>query len=165
MTTALLLQLYRSSSLLGRMRFDSKQKLELAYWINSNTPSDVTVMVEPLGMIGYYADRRFDDYPGLASSRVTDAVKQLGRRMSGTPVDYQALNHILLMVKPDILILREKEYEINKIHGSLECYQLVFVSPIPREITAKYGDLQSMLVLTRRVQPDTSSAVEEVDLP
>ena len=157
LAAALLTQLYRNSPSLDRTSFVSKQRIELANWVNANTPVDVSVMVEPLGMIAYYTDRRFDDYPGLASRRVTDAIKQFDRQIGGRPVDYQAFGFILDKVDPDFIILRQDEYEINKACGSLESYQVVYISPIPPEVTSRYRDLQTMIILAHNTHSNIIS--------
>lgn len=43
---------------------------KIGLWINQNTPSDSTVMLEPLGYIGYYADRFMLDEVGLVTPRI-----------------------------------------------------------------------------------------------
>lgn len=43
---------------------------QIGLWINQNTPLDSTVMLEPLGYIGYYADRFMLDEVGLVTPRI-----------------------------------------------------------------------------------------------
>lgn len=70
-------------------------------WLRANAATlNDTVMLEPLGYIGYYSDLKMLDYPGLASKEMTDARKRygLGRQ-----------NQIYRELKPDWLVLRPNE--------------------------------------------------------
>lgn len=49
---------------------------EIGVWINENTPEESTVLLEPLGYVGWYADRIMIDEVGL----VTPAVVELHRK-------------------------------------------------------------------------------------
>jgi len=49
--------------------FDSSRK-QLGLWLEKNTPPSSTVFLEPLGYIGYYANRRMIDEVGLVSPQV-----------------------------------------------------------------------------------------------
>ncbi len=127
-----------------------KQSQDLAQWVHSNTTDDATVMLEPLGLIGFLTNRKFQDYPGIASRAVTDSFRSFGRRIPAKPMDPLALKHVLSMVKPSILILREDEYEHNNNHGALAGYKVAYVSHIDHEITERYEQLQNMYILYRK---------------
>lgn len=45
---------------------------EMGLWINTNTPEDATVLLEPLGYVGYYARRTMLDQVGLVTPKVVD---------------------------------------------------------------------------------------------
>jgi hypothetical protein len=45
-------------------------------WLNQNTPSNSTVLLEPLGYIGYYADRKIYDEVGLISPGIVEMKRQ-----------------------------------------------------------------------------------------
>jgi hypothetical protein len=48
----------------------------IANWVTLNVSHDKIIMLEPLGVFGYYVPHKIYDYPGLASSQVTDALKK-----------------------------------------------------------------------------------------
>jgi hypothetical protein len=70
-------------------------------WLRAHaaTPHD-SVMLEPLGYIGYYSNLKMLDYPGLASREMVAARKRLGLGRQ---------NQIYLELKPDWLVLRANE--------------------------------------------------------
>ena len=76
---------------------------EIGLWLRAHarTPHD-TVMLEPLGYIGYFSGLKMLDYPGLASKEVVEVRKRLG--------PYRE-NQIFLELKPDWLVLRPSEIE------------------------------------------------------
>jgi hypothetical protein len=127
------------------------QLQEVAQWVNETTASTATVMLEPLGVFGYHAHRRVDDYPGLASRRVTNALKTLNRRVGGNPQDHEALRAAVEMVRPDVLVLRAPEYEAAARAGDLRAYELRRVFPIPWVSGQHRGALTPMFVLIRNV--------------
>ena len=49
---------------------------EAGLWLNRNTPPGASVMLEPLGYVGYYADRRMIDEAGLVQPGVTEMKRQ-----------------------------------------------------------------------------------------
>jgi hypothetical protein len=135
---------------------------EVAEWINANTDPDVTVMLEPLGIFGYFANRRIDDYPGLVSRRVTDALASFGRKIGGNPQDHEALSHIVEAVRPDILVLRQREHDAARAAGALPVYEVVFASSA-LDGADHFADLQDMVVLARK---DRAEAVQlEASVP
>ena len=73
----------------------------IGLWLrdHAQTPHD-TVMLEPLGYIGYYSGLKMLDWPGLASKEVVEARKRLG--------PYRE-NRVGLELKPDWLVLRPWE--------------------------------------------------------
>ncbi len=75
----------------------------IGLWLHDHarTPHD-TVMLEPLGYIGYYSGLKMLDYPGLASKEMVEARKRLGLGRQ---------NQIYLELKPDWLVLRPWEYQ------------------------------------------------------
>jgi hypothetical protein len=73
----------------------------IGLWLrdHAHTPHD-TVMLEPLGYIGYYSGLKMLDYPGLASKEVVAARKRLGPRWQ---------RQVGLELMPDWLIQRPME--------------------------------------------------------
>lgn len=63
-------------------------------WLNKNTPPEATVLVEPLGYIGYYSDRHMYDEVGLITPKIVD----LKRQGLAAPAYIQAL-------KPDFYVI------------------------------------------------------------
>jgi hypothetical protein len=49
---------------------------QLGIWLEKNTPTSSTVFLEPLGYIGFYADRLMIDQVGLVSPQVVALHKQ-----------------------------------------------------------------------------------------
>ncbi len=76
-----------------------RQPIGLWLRAHARTPHD-SVMLEPLGYIGYYSGLKMLDYPGLASKEMVEARKRLGLGRQ---------NQIYLELKPDWLVLRPGE--------------------------------------------------------
>jgi hypothetical protein len=74
---------------------------QIGLWLRAHaqTPTD-TVMLEPLGYIGYYSGLTMLDYPGLASKRMVETRRRLG------PFHEERIGYEL---KPDWLVLRPGE--------------------------------------------------------
>jgi hypothetical protein len=70
----------------------------IGLWLcaHARTPHD-TVMLEPLGYVGYFSGLKMLDLPGLASKEVVEVRKRLG--------PYKE-NQVFLELKPDWLVLR-----------------------------------------------------------
>jgi hypothetical protein len=66
---------------------------------HASSPRD-TVMLEPLGYIGYFSGLRMQDYPGLASREVVEIRKRLGPSAEG---------NVFVEMKPDWFVLRPWE--------------------------------------------------------
>lgn len=73
----------------------------IGVWLHDNTPSDATVLLEPLGYIGYYSQRHMIDVVGLVSPQLSSIRKQAPLR--------QTLGQIIRLVPADYLVLRESE--------------------------------------------------------
>ena len=73
----------------------------IGLWLrdHAQTPHD-TVMLEPLGYIGYYSELKMLDWPGLASKKVVEVRKWLGPA---------GQNQVGLELMPDWLVLRPRE--------------------------------------------------------
>jgi hypothetical protein len=82
-----------------------RQPIGLWLRAHARTPHD-SVMLEPLGYIGYYSGLKMLDYPGLASKEMVEARQRLG-------VAHQ--NQVYRELKPDWLVLRPPEIQ----HGTL----------------------------------------------
>jgi hypothetical protein len=73
--------------------FDSSRK-QVGLWLAANTPASATVFLEPLGYIGYYANRRMIDEVGLVSWQVVDLKKK----------GYATFD-LILALDPDLAVL------------------------------------------------------------
>ena len=76
-----------------------RQPIGLWLRAHARTPHD-SVMLEPLGYIGYYSGLKMLDYPGLASKEMVAARRRLGPGRQ---------NQIYRELKPDWLVLRPGE--------------------------------------------------------
>lgn len=107
-------------------------------------------MIEPLGVVAFYSNSRFYDYPGLAAPMVTSAIKRLGRRVPGKPWDPAVMDSLLHDVHPDWLILRYDEYLALARAGTLRTYELVSIVPLLQKIDGPDGPIQPMYILRRQ---------------
>ena len=120
----------------------------------SSAPGD-SVMLEPLGIIGFYTPRTFYDYPGLASPRTTRVLRTLGREVSKVPDSPEVMKMLLEKVKPDFLVLREHEYEVDEAGHALSSCNLVAtvpvrVAPVEQPILAgQCGDCDTTMYLLK----------------
>jgi hypothetical protein len=73
----------------------------IGLWLRAHaqTPHD-TVLLEPLGYIGYYSQLKMFDYPGLSSKEMVEVRRHLGP---------ERLGEAYLELKPDWLVLRPNE--------------------------------------------------------
>lgn len=87
-----------------------KETAAVSAWVRSNIPHDETGMLEPAGLYGLLLPHRIDDYPGLASRRVTDALKDYKDIGGKLNYSFDAFAYAISVVRPDFIILRESEY-------------------------------------------------------
>jgi len=104
----------------------------IGMWLreHAQTPHD-TVMVEPLGYVGYFSQLKMLDYPGLSSKEVVETRRRLGP-------DKQNLAYLEL--KPDWIVLRPNEAQypngmINPEHLG-DFYDLVVAFDVSEKIAA-----------------------------
>jgi hypothetical protein len=100
-------------------------------WLRAHAAtSHDSVMLEPLGYIGYYSNLKMLDYPGLSSKEMTDARKRLGIARQ---------NQIYLELKPDWLVLRPNEAQRGTyvdVDGLKKFYELVQVFDASDKVSA-----------------------------
>jgi hypothetical protein len=104
---------------------------QIGLWLRdrARTPRD-TVMLEPLGYIGYYSGLKMLDYPGLSSKEVVDVRRRLGKSKE---------NLAYLELKPDWLVLRPVEIRNGSIVAAerlQELYDLVQVFDVTDKVRA-----------------------------
>jgi hypothetical protein len=126
---------------------DGSHLRAVARELTSRATPEETVMLEPLGVVGFYTPARFYDYPGLTAPAVTAAVKRIGRRIPLKPWDPAVMGPLLRDVRPDWLVLREDEYSRLDAAGTLAQYRLATVVRAPRVI----GSFQDMYLLRRKL--------------
>lgn len=129
-----------------------RQNLAMARWVEMQTPSTASVLTERMGEFGFHVSRRIDDYPGLVSRGVTDALRTLKRPIAWGPSDAAALNVILQQVAPTHLLLRRAEYDGAVRAGILHRYRVVHAFPAESAHSA-IADYQDMLALERDCCP------------
>ena len=137
---------------------ESGLRRPIGLWLRAHaqTPHD-TVMLEPLGYIGYYSGLKMLDRPGLASKEVVEARKRLG--------PYQE-NQIALELKPDWLIQRPMEAQAEAFidpESLQKFYDLVRVFDAADKVSAtrwlpgrpflQYD--QTFLIFHRKPDPDS----------
>ena len=66
-------------------------------WLHDHATSGDSVMLEPLGYIGYYSQLKTFDYPGLSSVEVTAAIKSGARRFTEV---IERVNPTWIVVRP-----------------------------------------------------------------
>lgn len=71
----------------------------IGIWLHDHARPGDTVMLEPLGYIGYYSGLKMLDYPGLSAPEVTRAIKQGAKGWAALASAFQ----------PDWLVLRPSE--------------------------------------------------------
>jgi hypothetical protein len=120
----------RCAQVQQRMIEDSVRR-PIGIWLHdhASSPQD-TVMLEPLGYIGYYSGLKMYDYPGLCSKEMVAVRKKLGP---------QHEREAYLELKPDWLVLRPYEAAgmsfIDTTHLT-EYYDLVAVFDVSDQVSA-----------------------------
>ena len=66
----------------------------IGLWLEQNTVADAAVLLEPLGYIGYYANRRMIDVVGLVSPEIVDLKRQGLTTLQAVPI-----------IRPDYIVI------------------------------------------------------------
>lgn len=85
-------------------------------WLNKNTPQDSTILLEPLGYVGYYADRHMLDEVGLITPRMIE-VRSVDRNIW----------YAIKVFNPDYTI-QHCDYPAGNSMGFFQRYKSVFVT-------------------------------------
>jgi hypothetical protein len=103
----------------------------IGLWLRAHAASaHDTVLLEPLGYIGYFSGLKMLDYPGLSSKEVVEVRRRLGP---------QRENEAYLELKPDWLVLRPVEAAGKRLINSsrlTEFYDPVAVMDVSDQINA-----------------------------
>lgn len=86
-----------------------KEIILVSDWIKLNIPYNKTMMLEPAGFFGFLLPYKIDDYPGLASRRVTDVLGEY-KKIGGNPKNFEGFVYAINMIKPDFIIFTKEEY-------------------------------------------------------
>ncbi len=105
----------------------------VASLLTQNSSKSDTVMLEPLGIIGFYTPRTFYDYPGLASPRTTDVLRSLHAKVSRVPDDPAVMKLLLAKIRPNFLVLRQREYQADQAANALSSCNLFATVAVPSE--------------------------------
>ncbi|MBS0661934.1 MAG: hypothetical protein JSR48_01615, partial [Verrucomicrobia bacterium] len=89
------------------------ERQEIGQWLraHASSPRD-TVMLEPLGYIGFYSNLKMLDFPGLSSPEVIAARKRA--KLRGYP---EVWSELIPDLKPDWLVLRPYEVAVVQQHN------------------------------------------------
>jgi len=103
----------------------------IGLWLHDHaaSPRD-TVMLEPLGYIGYFSGLKMYDYPGLSSKEMVAVRRRLGRENQ---------NQAFLELKPDWMVLRPVEVSGNLLIDSTrlaEFYEPVLMMDVSAQVDA-----------------------------
>jgi hypothetical protein len=81
---------------------ESTQSREIGLWLRAHAAPGSSVMLEPIGYIGYYSDLNIVDVVGLVTPWTTRAY---------TPQAQAPMNDIAMAAKPDWCVLRPGEVQ------------------------------------------------------
>lgn len=116
--------------------YDRNYKL-VGLWLHDHAASAKdTVLLEPLGYIGYYSGLKMYDYPGLSSREVMNARKRFPMTDIG---DRAIFAKLIPYLKPDWLVLRPLEVTlIQKIDPQLltRQYSIVKTFDVSQQVMA-----------------------------
>lgn len=101
---------------------------QIGLWFRGNMNPGETILLEPIGYIGYYSNAKLYDWPGLVSPEVVDVRRKGGRDMTAA----------VKALKPDWLVLRphERRY-IGMDPEVLRSYNNVLVFDASGDIESK----------------------------
>ena len=130
----------------------------IGQWLHDHAAPQDTVLLEPLGYIGYYSGLKTLDYPGLSSRKVVEVRRHLGPEKER--LAWMELN-------PDWLVLRQREADGKSFidaHHLKDFYDLVMVEDASDQLpirTIFAGDAK-FLVFHRKSAWQASQAIVDV---
>jgi hypothetical protein len=142
---------------------ETGERKPIGLWLRAHaaSPHD-TVMLEPLGYIGYYSGLKMYDYPGLSSKEMVEIRKRYGRGRD---------NQVYRELRPDWLVLRPYEVAgsmLVEAEGLEKYYEEVQVYDVSDQIDAVTwlpgrGYLlhdASFIIFHRKPEPATNSVIQ-----
>jgi hypothetical protein len=83
---------------------------EIGKYIQSHIPKESSILLEPIGMVGWFAkDRTFIDYPGLATPEMSRLLRDSGKKVPHRLTDPGTNAGIIHHFKPDWILLWPEE--------------------------------------------------------
>jgi hypothetical protein len=118
----LLLLVFESTSAWKKLSTDGQANAkriesskQIGTWLSSKVKQNECVMLEPLGMIAYFApDVRFVDYPGLASREMSAFLKSLPWKIPIQLTESRTNEKVVAHFRPDWIVLFP--YELEAMH-------------------------------------------------
>jgi hypothetical protein len=154
-TVSLILTLRKVPAMAEAQNLRLERGQRVASLLTRASSSTDTVMLEPLGIIGFYTPLTFYDYPGLASPRTTEVLKSLHKEVSKVPDNPEVMKVLLAKVRPNLLVLRQHEYEVDEAGKALSsCHLFATVAvPLPSDgspdLPKMCGDCNTTMYLLR----------------
>lgn len=82
----------------------------IAFFIKTHTEPEKTLFLEPIGLIGYYSEKKkIQDYPGLASPEVCNYLKGLQNKIPHRLTDPVTNDSVLQKFQPSYLLMWPEE--------------------------------------------------------
>jgi hypothetical protein len=115
---------------------ERENRYTIGRWLREQAKSGDRIYLEGPGIIGYYAQRKMLDYPGLIAPEVVSSLRR-GPYDMATPV---------VTLRPEWLVLRPDEMrEALRTAEARETYRAMKVFDTRRELFAIVGDQPSLL--------------------
>jgi len=147
---------------------DNGQRREIGVWLREHAAGGDTVLLEPLGYVGYFSGLKTYDVPGLSSREVVEVESRLG------VVSARVWGAIAAELHPEWLVLRPQEIDsITRSHPHLleEQYERTREFNVSDQVAslAIYGryylDLDSVFTVFRRIKPLANNISNEPSRP
>ena len=108
----------------------------IGLWLRENTPEQATVLLEPLGYIGYYSDRHMFDEVGL----VTPQIVALKRKQLAAPAYIEALTPDYYLIHCDDVLRWFKDQEDETAFFRRNYTHVATFNPVAFDPTDVYED-------------------------
>jgi hypothetical protein len=83
---------------------------KIGFWLNNNIPHDKNILLEPLGIIGYFGRHvNILDYPGLTSPKMSKFIHKKNEKIPVYMTSSSLNSKIVENFKPDYIMCREAE--------------------------------------------------------
>lgn len=111
----------------GAFQIRNLSSQKIGTWLESHIPANQTVLLEPLGLIGYYSPSvKLLDYPGLSRPEMSEFLRSLPWKIPIQLTDPKTDSAVLSRFQPDWLLLFPYEVSaFQQIIGFTNQYQKV----------------------------------------